>query len=398
MTAVLQHLLPLGTDWEISLVTLDETSKTIQISVAYKHDSYLLEGKRFKIYDELPEREWQHLPWFQYRCIIICKTPRYIDDEGRVKIITVPWADSRKGYTSLFASQVIALLQLVQVQSKVAIICQTSEYIIRSIMEAAVNKAVDERGLVSGLEHISIDEKAYSSGHEYASILIDAKEGKVLELTEGRRAENVQAMMFALTGEEVLPEIKMVNLDMWEAYMNSMKTIAPNAVQVHDKFHLVKKLSDAINKTRQQEVRKEPLLKKARFTVLKNEANRTEKQAEQFKAINDANLLTAQAWRVRENFKMIFEESDYFNVIELYDSWMMNALNTGIKYVADVVKTFERHLEGVFNAILYKTTSAQHERINGNIQSLLAKARGFLNFERFRINVMFYFGQFKFSH
>lgn len=208
----------------------------------------------------------------------------------------------------------------------------------------------------------------------------------------------MQAMMFALTGEEVLPEIKMVNLDMWEAYMNSMKTIAPNAVQVHDKFHLVKKLSDAINKTRQQEVRKEPLLKKARFTVLKNEANRTEKQAEQFKAINDANLLTAQAWRVRENFKMIFEESDYFNVIELYDSWMMNALNTGIKYVADVVKTFERHLEGVFNAILYKTTSAQHERINGNIQSLLAKARGFLNFERFRINVMFYFGQFKFSH
>jgi hypothetical protein len=59
--------------------------------------------------------------------------------------------------------------------------------------------------------------------------------------------------------------------------------------------------------------------------------NRTEKQSEQFKAINDANLLAAQAWRARENFKMIFDESNYLNVIELYDSWMMDALNTGIK-------------------------------------------------------------------
>ena len=229
-------------------------------------------------------------------------------------------------------------------------------------------------------------EKAFARGHDYASILIDSRAGKVLELTEGRKAENVAAMMFTLTDKEILPDIKMVNLDMWEAYMNVMGKIAPNAVQVHDKFHLVQKLSDAINKTRQKEVKTEPLLKEARFAVLKNEANRTARQSNQFDAINDANLLTAQAWRVRENFRGLFEQTGYLNLIEVYDKWMENALQTGIKYVIDVVKTFERHLGGIFNAILYKTTSAQHERINGNIQSLIAKARGFANFERFRIN------------
>ena len=180
--------------------------------------------------------------------------------------------------------------------------------------------------------------------------------------------------------------------------MNVMGKIAPNAVQVHDKFHLVQKLSDAINKTRQKEVKIEPLLKEARFAVLKNKANRTARQSDQFDAINDANLLTAQAWRVRENFRVLFEQTGYLNLIEVYDKWMENALQTGIKYVIDVVKTFERHLEGIFNAILYKTTSAQHERINGNIQSLIAKARGFANFERFRINVMFYYGKINISH
>ena len=398
MSAVLQHLLPLGTDWEITEVILEESLKRIDIKVSYKVDSYLISGVRYKIYDELPEREWQHLPWFQYRCYIKCKTPRYMNTEGQVKIVPVPWADSRKGYTSLFSAQVIAMLQLVQVQSKVAVICQTTDYIIRSIMEDAVNKAIEKRGIVADFEYISIDEKAFARGHDYATILIDSRAGKVLELTEGRKAENVAAMVFALTDKEILPDVKMVNLDMWEAYMNVMGKIAPNAVQVHDKFHLVQKLSDAINKTRQKEVKIEPLLKEARFAVLKNKANRTARQSDQFDAINDANLLTAQAWRVRENFRVLFEQTGYLNLIEVYDKWMENALQTGIKYVIDVVKTFERNLEGIFNAILYKTTSAQHERINGNIQSLIAKARGFANFERFRINVMFYYGKINISH
>jgi transposase len=395
---LLTRLLPLGNDWEISQIVLQEASNRIDISIIYTSDSYVFNEVRHKLYDELPEREWQHLSWFQYRCFIKSRTPRFVNKEGKAQAIPVPWADSRKGYTNLFAQNIIAMLQLVQVQSKVAIICSTSEYIVRSIMEDAVNKAIDTRGVVSNLEHISIDEKAFARGHEYASILIDAKEGKVLELTEGRKAENVKAMMFALTNEEVLPQVKMVNLDMWEAYMNSMKTIAPNAVQVHDKFHLIQKLSNAINATRKREVKTEPLLKKARFSVLKNAENRTIKQQEQFKAINEANLLTAQAWRVRENFKAIFEQSNELDIIEIYDKWVEDAIKTEIKPIIEVLKTFERHLDGIFNAIKLKTTSAQHERINGNIQSLIAKARGFINFDRFRINVMFYFSKMNFSH
>ncbi len=34
-----------------------------------------------------------------------------------------------------------------------------------------------------------------------------------------------------------------------------------------------------------------------------------------------------------------------------------------------------------------------HERTNGNIQSVITKARGFKSFDRFRLNVLFYFGK-----
>jgi transposase len=79
-------------------------------------------------------------------------------------------------------------------------------------------------------------------------------------------------------------------------------------------------------------------------------------------------------------------------MIKLYDSWLENSTQANIKYVTDVINTFKRHRDGIVNAILTQTNSGKHENLNGRIQSVLAKARGFLNFERFKINVMFYFG------
>lgn len=68
-------------------------------------------------------------------------------------------------------------------------------------------------------------------------------------------------------------------------------------------------------------------------------------------------------------------------------------MSYSITAVNKVVKTFDRHLEGILNAIITQTSSAKHENKNGLIQSVIAKARGFRNFERFRINVLFYFGK-----
>ena len=37
----------------------------------------------------------------------------------------------------------------------------------------------------------------------------------------------------------------------------------------------------------------------------------------------------------------------------------------------------------------------ESENMNGKIQAVIAKARGFLNFDRFKVNVLFYFGNLK---
>lgn len=104
---------------------------------------------------------------------------------------------------------------------------------------------------------------------------------------------------------------------MWKPYMKVMKAIAPQAIQAHDKFHLIQKLSDAIDKTRKQELKQNPILKKQKYTVLKNEENRTENQQIIFEQINMMNLKTSQAWRLRENFKDIFHLDDLESIFIL---------------------------------------------------------------------------------
>jgi transposase len=43
-------------------------------------------------------------------------------------------------------------------------------------------------------------------------------------------------------------------MDMWKSYIQTAKEILPNVCIVHDRFHLVKYLNDAIDKVRRREV------------------------------------------------------------------------------------------------------------------------------------------------
>ena len=387
----LEEMLDLGDDYSIDFIEKDDEEEVIHIHIKYNKAYYIENGEKYKLYDLAPERMWQHLGWFQYRCYIFCRLPRYINKDNKVKTIQAVFANPMKGYTLLFASYVIEVLLAIKVQHTTAKLFKTSSYIVRTIMEDAVENGLNMRGDVSDLKNVSLDEKSFLKGHKYATILIDSDKDYVVEMTEGRKGENVIALFFSATNQEELPQISRVNIDMWEPYIKTMKKIAPNAKQVHDRFHLSKKLSDAIDKTRKQEVKTEPLLKNNKFTVLKNQENRTEKQQASFELINKANLKTAQAWKIRENFKDIFSINTIEEIEDAYSCWIKDALDCGIKYIKDVVETFERHREGIMNAFITKTTSGKHENTNGRIQSVLAKARGFRNFERFRINIMFHF-------
>ena len=397
-TEFVRELLHIDEGFEISRIEcVPEPESSIRIYLDYQLPYCEIGGIRYALYDHAPVRTWQHLSWFEYPCFIVCRLPRYVDNSGKVKTMEGSFATQGKSYTHLFSTQVIAALQKIKVQQTVAHLFHTSPYIVRSIMENAVNHALAARGELTDLQTISLDEKAFKKGHKYATILIDSQKDYVVEMTEGRAEKEVKALFYCINSQEKQPQLERVNIDMWKPYINVIEEIAPQATIVHDKFHIVKKLSEAIDKTRRKEVKNEPLLKKNRFTVLKNEENRTQIQQSVFEQLDAANLKTAQAWHIRENFKSLFDVQDRTISGNLLYDWMKHSMTKGLTFVNDVINTIKNHVIGVVNALITRTDSGKHENMNGRIQAVLAKARGFNNFDRFRINVLFYFGNLDFN-
>ena len=178
---------------------------------------------------------------------------------------------------------------------------------------------------------------------------------------------------------------------MWKAYLNGCKEKLPNAKVVHDRFHLVKYLNEAIDKVRRREVKTQEELKGARYALLKNKDNLTELQRIKFEAIHEANYEVAKAWQVKENFRDLFA-SEPKAAFVLFCKWAANSMAKNIKEVTKVVEMFKKHISGIIEALIHSLSNAMAERLNGKIQEIKTAARGYRTFKNFRSAILFFNG------
>src|SRR5216684_1314359 len=91
---------------------------------------------------------------------------------------------------------------------------------------------------------------AKRKGHTYGTIVVDLDRRCPIDLLEDRTAETVAAWL------QAHPEVTVVARDRAEAYASGVTQGAPDAVQVADRWHLVKHLREAV----EAELREQPTL------------------------------------------------------------------------------------------------------------------------------------------
>jgi transposase len=87
---------------------------------------------------------------------------------------------------------------------------------------------------------IGVDEWAWRRGHRYGTILVNLEDHRVLDLLPERSAESVAAWLAQH------PTVRVVCRDRSALYADGIHRGAPQAVQVVDRFHLVKNLREAV--------------------------------------------------------------------------------------------------------------------------------------------------------
>jgi transposase len=388
-------LLQLEQGWIVKSVETDFSEQEIHIEISCILDQFVDEetGEICKFYDRAPVRSWRHLDTMQYKTFIKCQLPRMITSNGKVKTVQPNWASGYERHTYLFEHVVIDLLQASKNQTKTAKLMRCGFNVINRILHQSVERGMKRRSLSQvHFDHLSIDEKSFKKGHHYITVLSHPSSGSVLDVEEDRTKEACKKLFNRSLTSEQLEKVSSITMDMWKSYMLSANEYLPNASIVHDRFHLVKYINEAIDKIRRREVKHHQELKNSRYALLKNPENLTLKQQIQFNAIADANYEVSKAWQVRENFKDLFKAKKLC-AWSLFNQWTIDSKGRKIKEIDKVVDMFNNHIKGVVNALISNLTNAMAERLNGKIQELKTVGRGYRTFKNFRSAILFFNGK-----
>ena len=391
---ILTDILELGDGWVIKDLKVDRKIKEIDIFIEYTNSTgYFPETKELlSIYDYGSSRRIRHLDLFEYKCYLNARIPRVKNGKLGVRNIVLKWADERVSFSYLFECRVIEALLMSKNQTKTAEFFDSSFDIVHNIMKRAVERGLIRRNL-DGITTISLDEKSFSNGHNYLTILSDPINKRVLDVIEGRKIENTEELLTWTLSPNQLKNITLITMDMWKAYMAAAKEILPQAAIIHDKFHTAKYLNKGVDEVRKVETRNEIALKNTKYLYLKDPRGWSNEEAFKFEEIDAINLKTSIAWRMKENFKEIYTIGNWYVCKDFFEKWYNNVLESKLKPMIQVADTLLRHLEGVLNSAVHSVSNSIAENINSQIQIVKSVARGFANFKGYQNAVLFFQGK-----
>lgn len=243
------------------------------------------------------------------------------------------------------------------------------------------------------IRRIAIDEIAVMKGHKYLTIIRDYDTGVAIKIVFNRTYEVTVEALKEL-GKNVLDGIEYASLDMWDPYIKAIQDCCPQAKLVFDKFHVVKKVNEALDTVRKkefanadQEERKK--MKHKRFVILRRPNSLDREQKEQLDQLMKGNEGLYKAYLLKEQVLSIFEdtESIFEQIQQRLKMWLENVFSNEMKEFYGVANTIINHLDGILNYFRYGMTNAIAEGFNTKINILKRRAYGFRDIEYFILKI-----------
>jgi len=305
-TELYAALLRLPKPWRVREVKLDLPAE--RVDVWLEHDANAKWvcpecGKTAPLYDHAEEAQWRHLDTCDCLTYVHARLPRVTCPTHGVRQVKPGWASSGLAITDLFESRVINTLKECDVTGTKRL-TRTSWDEAWHIMEKAVARGLarKERRIPARL---SIDEKAFAKRHRYETLVCDCERGTVEYVTDNRQQESLEQYYRQFTPDE-LSGIEAVAMDMWDPYIAATKAYVPGAESkiVFDKFHVVRTVTEAVDKVRRHEhkiltAEGDDRLKGTRHLWLHNEENVPEWRKAGFDAIRGTHLEDGRAWAIK---------------------------------------------------------------------------------------------------
>ena len=349
-------------------------------------------GRRGACYETQPERRFEFVPLWAIPVFFLYAIRRGNCPNCGVKVERVPWSDGKHRTTlsyRLFLSRWAKRLSW----KETATVFGTSWDTVFRAVPWVVGWGRENQE-IGEVEAIGIDEIQYRRGHRYLTLVyqIDAGSMRLLHVARDRTEDSLRPFFQDLP-RATLQCIPFVCTDMWQQYLNVVAECCSHAVQILDRFHVMKKFGDKLDKVRATEARQmtadgyEPVPKHSRWCLLKRRENLTDNQTVKLKELLQYNLRSVRAYLMREDFQRFWEYWSPTWAGKFLDEWCTRAMRSKIDPMKQMARTLRRHRELLLNWFRAKgeLSSGSVEGLNNKAKLAMKKAYGFKSYETIEI-------------
>jgi len=340
--------------------------------------------KRCATYDTQPGRYYEYVPLWGIQTYFYYKPRRVSCSVHGIHVEHVPWAEGKEHLTKTYELFLSHWAKRISWKETAEVFKTSWDSVYRAV------KSVVEYGLQhrdwKQISSIGVDEIAVFKGQNYLTCVYQLDKGKrrLLWCGMGHTMETMQ-QFFKEFGTRRSNLLKYVCSDMWAPYLTVIKEKAKNAINILDRFHIMKKFGEAIDQVRQDETKKlkqrgqEAILTHSRYVFLKNPENLTEKQDDKLSELLKMKLTSIRAYLLKENFQKFWKYHMVSWAEKFLNAWTTRAMRSRIEPMKKVAKMLRRHQALILNWFRAKGTlsSGPVEGLNNKAKLAIKKAYGF---------------------
>ena len=242
---------------------------------------------------------------------------------------------------------------------------------------------------------IGIDELSLRKGHTYRIVVSDLLRGRPIWFGGEDRSEKSLDLFYQWLGPEKTRGIRLAVMDMWKAFRNATLHNAPQAAILYDKFHVLRHLSEALDRVRKSEYYRlsgadRRFIKGQKYTLLSHYTNLSFTGRKALKVLLAANKRLNTAYILKESFGQLWDYLTEGWARRFFDNWCESLKWQRLKPYEKFIRMIEAHWDGIaaYCRSENKVPLGFVEGLNNKIRVLQRRAYGLRDEEYLRLKIL----------
>ena len=263
-------------------------------------------------------------------------------------------------------------------------IFETSWDTVFRAVKSVVDYGLARRNL-DGVTGIGVDGIAVFKGHKYLTLVYQLNSGarRLLGCGPERRVKTL-LRFFREFGNKRSAQLNFVCSGMWAPFLKVIAQKTLQALNIPDRFHIMRKFNVAIDEIRRGEARQfkeanqENILEGGHWLLLKRPENLSGKQTVRMSELLKLNLASIKGYLLREDFQRFWDYQCPDSAEKFLDNWVTRALQT-LEPMKKAARMLRSHKPLILNWFKVKgrLSSGAVEGLNLKAKLTMRKAYGF---------------------